>query len=545
MSELYQEYHGIALAPNSYIENFTVEPLAADPVPVTSGRAWFNTTEKVWKQSTLDAGGGVVVRTFATKEALDAAIAALDTRITAIEGAYVKKDGSVAFTGNVDVGSNRVVNVANPVAATDAANKGYVDGKVAALGSAFNYVATVAGGADSASAFDLNTLTQKDAGDYYKVATGGYFKVGAAGTPFRINAKDGLVFNLASGVDIIDNTNSEVSGTTGEVAVTGSTDTGFTVALDSAFKGRVSTLETGLAAEITRATGIETGLGGRLTAAESNIATNSSAIGNLATLTTDAVSSLVAAINEVDSHADAAKTAADSAQGEVDAIEAAVGLNTNGTLAAYTGTNYLNSVTTIKAATVALDTALKTEVDARASADTALDGRLTTVEGAVNGKIGDLTTLTTDAKGTLVGAINEVDAHADAAKTAADNAQADVDALDGKVGDLSTLTTTEKGTVVGAVNEVKALVGTGVAALKKAINDARFTYVSPTAQTSHEVVHGLNSMLVDACLWADRGDGVWRNDQLAMVITDANTITVSATAARKIRVTVEKMEDFA
>lgn len=44
---------------------------------------------------------------------------------------------------------------------------------------------------------------------------------------------------------------------------------------------------------------------------------------------------------------------------------------------------------------------------------------------ATDDKIGDLSTLKTDEKGTLVGAINEVDTNADAAKTAADAAQAD------------------------------------------------------------------------------------------------------------------------
>lgn len=57
-------------------------------------------------------------------------------------------------------------------------------------------------------------------------------------------------------------------------------------------------------------------------------------------------------------------------------------------------------------------------------------------------KIGDLSTLTTDEKTTIVGAINEVDAHADANKA--------------EIGNLSALTTDEKATLVGAINEVDA-----------------------------------------------------------------------------------------
>lgn len=55
-------------------------------------------------------------------------------------------------------------------------------------------------------------------------------------------------------------------------------------------------------------------------------------------------------------------------------------------------------------------------------------------------KIGDMSTLTTDEKTTLVDAINEVDEHADANKT--------------EIGDRSELTTDEKNTLVGAINEV-------------------------------------------------------------------------------------------
>ena len=59
---------------------------------------------------------------------------------------------------------------------------------------------------------------------------------------------------------------------------------------------------------------------------------------------------------------------------------------------------------------------------------------------STNATIGDLSTLTTDEKTTIVGAINEVDAHSDANKT--------------EMGNLSALTTDEKATLVGAINEV-------------------------------------------------------------------------------------------
>lgn len=45
----------------------------------------------------------------------------------------IRKDGSRAFTGNVDFGSNKGVNVATPAAGTDAVNKDYVDSKIQGL----------------------------------------------------------------------------------------------------------------------------------------------------------------------------------------------------------------------------------------------------------------------------------------------------------------------------------------------------------------------------------------------------------------------------
>lgn len=115
--------------------------------------------------------------------------------------------------------------------------------RIDALGSAFNYIGTINGGASSGAATNLASLTQKDAGDYYKVGTAGHFVLAPA-TSFFANANDGIVFNLAGGVDLIDNTNSNVSGTANEIAVTGSSDTGFTVSIDPVFSGRVTSLET-------------------------------------------------------------------------------------------------------------------------------------------------------------------------------------------------------------------------------------------------------------------------------------------------------------
>ena len=73
-------------------------------------------------------------------------------------------------------------------------------------------------------------------------------------------------------------------------------------------------------------------------------------------------------------------------------------------------------------------------------------------------KIGDMKTLTTDEKTTLVGAINEVDEHADSNKA--------------EIGDRSELTTDEKTTLVGAINEVDSHANTAQQAADNAQSSA-------------------------------------------------------------------------
>lgn len=112
---------------------------------------------------------------------------------------------------------------------------------------------------------------------------------------------------------------------------------------------------------------------------QTQITTNFNNIGTLQDLTTDAKDDLVKAINEVDAHADANKSAIGN----------------------------LSTLTTDEKGTIV---GAINEVDQHSDANKA--------------EIGNLSALTTDEKATLVGAINEVDNHADNATTLANNAVA-------------------------------------------------------------------------------------------------------------------------
>ena len=258
-------HHGITLAGNAYIENLHVERLASDPVPVSAGRVWFNTTDKVWRQSTLDGGGAVIVRTFLTEEAFDLAMAAevtartladttLQANIDAEAGARAAADTTLGNNLAAEVTARQLADITmqagiDAEATARALEDTSIRNLLTGLTNAFVYQGTVVGG-ESGSGTDLALLTDKSQGDYYKVATAGYFKIGE-GTEFYANVGDGIVWNNAAGVDIIDNTNSTVAGTADYITVTGTADTGYTVDIATAFKNVVSTVQSGLATEIT------------------------------------------------------------------------------------------------------------------------------------------------------------------------------------------------------------------------------------------------------------------------------------------------------
>jgi hypothetical protein len=59
----------------------------------------------------------------------------LNTQVSQVLSTYVRKDGTIAMTGNFNFGGFRGMNLAAPVAANDAATKGYIDLTVQALTS--------------------------------------------------------------------------------------------------------------------------------------------------------------------------------------------------------------------------------------------------------------------------------------------------------------------------------------------------------------------------------------------------------------------------
>ncbi len=154
----------------------------------------------------------------------------------------------------------------------------------------------------------------------------------------------------------------------------------------SARQAADATLTTNLAAEVTRATTAEAGLAAdiaaeetRATAAEATLTSNLNAEITRATTAEgqetqnriDADVAAAAAAADQLATETTARLAGDAAattrmngiQAELDLSQAGAGLNVDGTFTAPDNTNYLSTATTLKAADVLLDTALKAEVD--------------------------------------------------------------------------------------------------------------------------------------------------------------------------------------
>ena len=64
--------------------------------------------------------------------------AGIETTKLADGANFIKRDGSVAFTGNQSMGGNLLTNLATPSASTDASTKGYVDTQIASITNMFD-----------------------------------------------------------------------------------------------------------------------------------------------------------------------------------------------------------------------------------------------------------------------------------------------------------------------------------------------------------------------------------------------------------------------
>ena len=430
---MFRKFHGITLAAGSSIENLHIERLASDPSPVAAGRLWFNTTDKLFKFSTLDSEGAVIIRAVVEADQLAAALADADTAL-----------------------------------------RGYVDGEVAdiqsqvdALGNAFNYVGVlpaqsgITGTGTEADPYILDGMNPgfKDAGDYYKITETAYFKFGTDDAIY-VDSNDGLVFNTSGGLDRINNQQSAVVGTTDEIDVTGSVETGFVVSVAQKIKDDIAQNASDIAAETTRAQSAESVLQGNID---------------------QEVTDRQAAVAGVQSNVDAEATRAQAAE--------------------------------------------------QANAD-AIAAEQTRAEGAESALAGDITAEESRAQAAEAGLQTQI--------------SDEVARAQGVEGDLTALTTDAKSTLVDAINEVAEAAGEGTDALKDAINAKKKVYTASSAQTTHSFNHGFaGADLIVTVMVKDEAANKWYNDSVLVELDPATTtVTVPLQEAAIVKIIVEDASDL-
>jgi len=296
--------------------------------------------------------------------------------------------------------------------------------------------------------------------------------------------------------------------------------------------------------------------------------------GLLTNLTTTHQNSLVDAINEVVATATSNHTAV---------------ITITGALADLVTTNKTNLVAAINE----VQGNVVSETAARIAADNTLQSAITALEAAVGGDTGDLNDLTTDAKGTIVAAINEVDAHTDTnaanlaaevtARTAAVTAEetrakaaeaANTTAITNEVtrakaaeaantsainalasqastttGTLSDLTTDSKGNVIVAINEVDAHSDaneTQITNIKAFLNDMiaksgkTINGIDLVANTVHSIVlTDLATSNVTVAVYSV--DGVMLNQESGLIVkidTSNNTLKITSSTGITVKVVI-------
>ena len=424
MSNKYIKFHGIKLADNSVIESLRIEQVAADPTPAAAGRLWYNTTEKVFKFSSLDGSDQVVVRQAVSLQEMTSAIAVETSARTAAVSAEesARQSADAAIQSELDA-TQTGAGLAADGSLTAHSGTNYIDsattlkGTDALLDAAIKAVSDEINTSQSGTGLNSDgTYTADGSSNYITGATSLKNADSLLDAQIKTNA-DAITAEASSRASAdsanatsIGNVQSELDATQtgaglgagGAYSANGATTylTGATslVSADEALDSAVASVQSELDAT---QTGAGLGTDGSYTA---NGSTNYLAS---ATSLVSADEALDAQIKSVaDSVAGSITTGISGLQSEVDAVENAVGLAADGTFVSYSGTNYLDSTTSMKTADEALDSAIKSVSDV---ADAAVVRAGDTMGGTLNmstNKITNLPSPTDDADAATKGYVD-------------------------------------------------------------------------------------------------------------------------------------------
>ena len=215
---------------------------------------------------------------------------------------------------------------------------------------------------------------------------------------------------------------------------------------------------------------------------------------------------------------EAARIAADTALGdELDATQGGAGLNADGTYTANGTANYISAAASLKAADDALDTALKTEENARTAADTNQQNEIDAIEGAMGAVI------------TAAGAYQAFNG------TNYINSNSSVTE---DLTDLDAAIKVQEDAIAALTSSSASDLSSAIDTLEGNIDALVFTFTAGAAATQHTVTHNLGTEMVDVTVWVKDDDLKYRNDLVGVTVTDSNSVTIDLTESRVVRAIV-------
>jgi len=395
MAQFAPTFHGINLANGSYIENATVEVLTANPAgQTTGGRMWMlggtGVTQKL-KYSYVDDLGAVQIGTFATDEDLQAEI----TRATNAEG-------NLSFGDGTSSNLTQAINAERTRALGAEGDLSFADGTSGDITTAINTERSARITTDTSLQNQINAiLSNVDATAIdsfsevvaaYEAADGnldGAISANVTAIGEEEAARIAADSDLQGKIDTIEAN----AGLTVDGALNFTTFDSETMQIDlslnSTLLGAIEAINTelkvggsdALDAEISRATSAESDL---QTAIDTEEAARIAADGNL-TFDDGSSTNLTTAINAERTRALAAES---DIQTELDATQTALGSVYNATTDSYnafSGTNYINSNSSITEDLTDLDAQAKTNADAIAAETTARTTAVSNVQSELDG----------------------------------------------------------------------------------------------------------------------------------------------------------------
>lgn len=458
----------------------------------------------------------------------------------------VLKSGDV-MTGDLSMSGKSIINVATPTNATDAANKGYVDTAVQGMDWKDSVRAASTANIDISTGGLLTVdgvvlvagdrvllMGQTDAtqnGIYVASSSAWTRSTDADGNPSS-EVSNGMATFVEEGTK--DGSNGYVLTTPNPITL-GTTDLTF-----AQFSGAGQIIAgagiskdgnklylnfgAGIAQLPTDEIGVEVlNTGSLFTTLDGSTASTDGAATLAVKLDGTTLTSTAAGLKISTAYTNALNNVDTLQQNEIDKIETGAGLETDGSYAADTSTNYIGSASSLKNADKLLDAQIKTNADTIASnassassSTAAVQSELDNVEAGAG--------LGTDGSYTANSGANYINS-----ATSLKNADT---LLDAQI----------KTNADGLASEISARTA-DTTALRTAINANSYTYQSSTAATSFNIKHNLGSAFVTVALWIEQTDGTFSNDIGQINLADNNNLTVNLTAARNIRIVVTSSTD--